>query len=71
MRMGIDGVETRNFRRRDLVGTLSPEVKRRGLLETGGSDWHGGSHERPLGNDALNEEQANPFLNALAARGNA
>ena len=66
---GIDGVETHNFRQRDRVGSLSHEVKRRGLLATGGSDWHGGAYERALGSDALDDSIAVPFLEALSARG--
>lgn len=65
---GIDGVETHNFRRRELVGALTPDVRERGLLATGGSDWHGGTHERPLGTDALADDMAEPFLEALHGR---
>lgn len=65
---GIDGVETHNFRRRELVGALTPAVRERGLLETGGSDWHGGPNERPLGTDALADDLAEPFLEALHRR---
>lgn len=65
---GIDGVETHNFRRRDLVGALATDVRGRGLLMTGGSDWHGGPSERPLGADVLPDDMAESFLEALHRR---
>jgi 3',5'-nucleoside bisphosphate phosphatase len=68
---GIDGVETHNFRRRETAGSLLPQAIERGLIATGGSDWHGGPHERPLGTDALPAELAERFLEVLQAKGSA
>lgn len=64
---GIDGAETRNFRSRQ-VDKLTAQVRARGLLPSGGSDWHGTQQESPLGANALDAEFAEPFLDALAKR---
>jgi predicted metal-dependent phosphoesterase TrpH len=65
---GIDGAETHNFRRRDLLDRLTPQVRERGLLASGGSDWHGSKQEAPLGTNALGADLAEPLLQALEKR---
>ena len=65
---GIDGVETANFRRVDATGRLTAAVRARGLLESGGSDWHGSPAEPALGTHAVGPEIAERFLAALYRR---
>ena len=71
VRAGLDGVETHNFRRPDTVGQFTAAVRERGLLATGGSDWHGGPQERTLGSHAIDNDLFQPFYRALIGRGTA
>jgi 3',5'-nucleoside bisphosphate phosphatase len=66
---GLDGVETHNFRRVDTAGRFMHAVRERGLLATGGSDWHGGPQERELGAYAIGDELFEPFYEALSKQG--
>ncbi len=66
---GLDGIETHNFRRPANMGVLREAAQAHGLLATGGSDWHGTAHEKPLGTFAVDDRLAQPFLDALNARG--
>ncbi len=66
---GLDGVETHNFRRRDTAGRLYDDARQRGLLTTGGSDWHGTPREMPLGTHAVAPQVAERFLAALESGG--
>lgn len=66
--LGLDGVETHNFRRGDLVGVLTEPARGRGLLASGGSDWHGGERETPLGVNVVADAIAEPLLEALYRR---
>ncbi len=65
---GLDGLESHNFRRPDTTGCFSSEIQNHGLLATGGSDWHGGKSEAPLGTHAVGDDIGRSFLKALDAR---
>ena len=66
---GLDGLETHNFRQPTHSAMLAETARRKGLLSTGGSDWHGAANERPLGSNAIGDEMTLPFLEALESRG--
>lgn len=63
--LGLDGIETHNFRHPDDHESLSHLAKRFGLLQTGGSDWHGIPGEQPLGTSAIANTMAERFFAAL------
>ncbi len=64
---GLDGIEVHRPR---ALGSLLERIERarerRGLLATGGSDWHGLYPGIPLGDWKVDEEKIRPFLERLA-----
>lgn len=66
---GLDGLESHNFRQSTHSAMLQETARNKGLLCTGGSDWHGAATEKPLGSYANSDDITRPFLDALTARG--
>ncbi len=64
--IGIEGIEVyRPKAQGQLLERIEKARERRGLLATGGSDWHGLYPSIPLGEWKVREDKVKPFLERL------